>query len=153
MRHHGQTAVAGQAHLQRVIRRGQLFQQFLLQNDDGVGGIQVHHFAEHTGEFERQRLSEIGDGEMRGGSRGVGTQPEISAARGDGGEQRAPRPAGLLEIAFGGAGQRVQAAYIQAQQVAPFGEATLRGGLARAQRQQMNDGAYGPPVLLADGGD
>jgi hypothetical protein len=107
LRHHRQAAVAGQAHLQRVIRRGQLVDEFLAQDGVGIGGVQVHHFAQHAGEFQRQGLGEIGHGEVRGRKRSIGLQPECSAARGDRGEQRAAGAARLFEIVLGGAGQRV----------------------------------------------
>ena len=55
----------------------------------------------------------------------LGCEAKCSAARRNGGEQGATRAAGLFEIVFGGTGQRVEAADIQADQLAPFGEDSI----------------------------
>ena len=53
---------------------------------------------------------------------------------------------------FGCTGQRVETAHVKPYQVAPLREIRLQGGLAGAQRQQMNDGPDGAEVFTNGGG-
>lgn len=152
LRQHGQAAVAGQAHLKRVVGRGQFIQQLLPQDDDGVGGIQVNGFAEHTCEFQRQRFGEIGNCEVRRRKLAVRLQSEFAAAGRYGREQRAASAAGLLEIVLASTSQRIKASDIQTHQIAPLTEAALQRRLGRPQWEEMNDRTDGT-VLLPDGAD